>query len=130
MLADRVKATSILSVVFMVGVAPPIVLAFEPALTVLIPTFFVIAVLLGLGNGAVFDMVDEHFPTQAGIVGGMIGAIGGLGGFFPPLAMGIVKEVTDSYALGFMLLSGFVLIRLLVNVLVLRGRIQMAVDGR
>ncbi len=125
-LADRVKATSILSVVFLVGAVLQIVLAFQPPLTFLIPAFLVIAILLGLGSGAVFKLVGEHFPKEAGVVGGMVGAIGGLGGFFPPLVMGMVKDATGTYALGFMLLSEFALICLVVNVLVL----QRLVFGR
>ena len=36
---------------------------------------------------------------------GVVGAAGGLGGFFPPLVMGIVKSATGSYVLGFVLLA-------------------------
>ena len=38
---------------------------------------------LGLGNGAVFKLVPEHFPKETGTVTGLVGAFGGLGGFFP-----------------------------------------------
>lgn len=125
-LADRVKATSILTGVFLIGSVLQIVLAFQPSLTFLIATFLVIAVLLGLGSGAVFKLVGEHFSKEAGVVGGMVGTIGGLGGFFPPLVMGMVKDATGTYALGFMLLSWFALICIVVNVLVL----QRLVFGR
>jgi MFS transporter, NNP family, nitrate/nitrite transporter len=40
-----------------------------------------------------------------GAVTGVVGAAGGLGGFFPPLAMALVKSITGSYALGFVLLA-------------------------
>ncbi|CCF85210.1 nitrate/nitrite transporter [Nitrolancea hollandica] len=125
-LADRVKPTSILTGVFLLGAALQIVLAFQPTLTVLIATFLVIAVLLGLGSGAVFKLVGSQFSKDAGVVGGMVGTIGGLGGFFPPLLMGMVKDATGTYALGFMLLSWFALICIVVNVLVL----QRLVFGR
>jgi NNP family nitrate/nitrite transporter-like MFS transporter len=77
MLADKVKDSSILSVVFLVAAILQIVLAFQPILTVLIPAFLVIAFLLGLGNGAVFKLVGAHFPKEAGVVAGLVGAIGG-----------------------------------------------------
>jgi MFS transporter, NNP family, nitrate/nitrite transporter len=35
----------------------------------------------------------------------VVGAAGGLGGFFPPLAMGVVKDLTGDYVLGFVLLA-------------------------
>ena len=43
------------------------------------------AALMGLGNGAVFKLVPQYFPRSTGTVTGLVGAMGGLGGFFPPL---------------------------------------------
>jgi len=63
------------------------------------------AALLGAGNGAVFKLVPQYFPSETGSVTGLVGALGGLGGFFPPLVMGIVKSATGSYALGFVLMA-------------------------
>jgi NNP family nitrate/nitrite transporter-like MFS transporter len=68
----------------------------------------------------VFKLVGVHFPHNAGVVAGLVGAIGGMGGFFPPLVMGMVKDATGTYALGFMLLSEFALVCLVVNMLVLQ----------
>jgi NNP family nitrate/nitrite transporter-like MFS transporter len=73
------------------------------------------AALLGLGNGAVFKLVPEYFPRETGTVTGLVGAAGGLGGFFPPLVLGVIKGQTGSYELGFIFLSGFALICLAVN---------------
>ena len=55
--------------------------------------------------GAVFKLVPEWFPERVGAVTGVVGAAGGLGGFFPPLVMGVVKTATGGYALGFALLA-------------------------
>ena len=63
------------------------------------------ALALGLGMGAVFKLVPEWFPERVGAVTGVVGAAGGLGGFFPPLVMGVVKTATGGYALGFALLA-------------------------
>jgi NNP family nitrate/nitrite transporter-like MFS transporter len=63
------------------------------------------AVALGLGTGAVFKLVAEWFPERVGTVTGVVGAAGGLGGFFPPLVMGVVKSATGGYALGFVLMG-------------------------
>lgn len=38
---------------------------------------------------------------------GIVGAAGGLGGFFPPLVMGVVKDATGDYVMGFVLLVAF-----------------------
>ena len=63
------------------------------------------ALLLGLGMGAVFAQVPDWFPDRVGAVTGVVGAAGGLGGFFPPLVMGAVKSATGGYALGFVLMG-------------------------
>lgn len=74
------------------------------------------AALLGLGNGAVFKLVAQRFPQATGTATGLVGAAGGLGGFFPPLALGLFKDTVGSYAPGFALLSVFALVCELVLV--------------
>jgi MFS transporter, NNP family, nitrate/nitrite transporter len=61
--------------------------------------------LLGLGNGAVFKLVPERFPKETGTVTGLVGALGGLGGFFPPIALGIFRDTLGVIWPGFVLLS-------------------------
>jgi NNP family nitrate/nitrite transporter-like MFS transporter len=73
------------------------------------------AFCLGLGNGAVFKLVPQHFPDQVGTVTGLVGAAGGLGGFFPPLLLGLFKDQIGSYAPGFVLLAVVVVICLFLN---------------
>ena len=72
------------------------------------------AIALGLGTGAVFKLVAQWFPSDVGPVTGVVGAAGGLGGFFPPLLMAIVKSLTGSYALGFILLAAVAAMCLIV----------------
>ena len=68
--------------------------------------FLLMAASLGVGNGAVFALVGQRSPpTQVGAVTGLVGAAGGLGGFMPPIVMGLVYQLTSSYAVGLMLLS-------------------------
>ena len=80
------------------------------------------AAMLGLGNGAVFKLVPQYFPRETGTVTGLVGAAGGLGGFFPPLVVGVIRSQTGSYALGFVFLSAFALICFAVNYLVFLRR--------
>jgi NNP family nitrate/nitrite transporter-like MFS transporter len=67
------------------------------------------ALVLGLGNGAVFNLVPRYFPDQVGTVTGLVGAAGGLGGFFPPLVLGLLKDQMGSFTPGFVLLAIFAL---------------------
>jgi NNP family nitrate/nitrite transporter-like MFS transporter len=69
-----------------------------------------VAAVIGLGNGAVFKLVPQYFAKDTGTVTGLVGAMGGLGGFFPPLLLGVIKTETGSYALGFVLLAAFCLL--------------------
>lgn len=80
------------------------------------------AAALGLGNGAVFKLVPQYFPKETGTVTGLVGAFGGLGGFFPPLVLGVIRDATGVYWPGFILLSLFALACLLVNYLVFLRR--------
>jgi MFS transporter, NNP family, nitrate/nitrite transporter len=85
-------------------------------------SFLGMAAALGLGNGAVFKLVAETFPRETGTVTGLVGAAGGLGGFFPPILMGLVRDATGAYSIGFMLLSEIALGCLIVNLLVMQRR--------
>ncbi len=82
------------------------------------------AAAIGLGNGAVFKLVPQYFPQSVGAVTGLVGAMGGLGGFFPPLALGIIKQQTGSFVWGFGLLALFALLCLLVARMTTRASIQ------
>lgn len=65
------------------------------------------AAAIGLGNGAVFKLVPEYFPLSVGATTGLVGAAGGLGGYFPPLVLGVVRQAMGSFTQGFVLLAVF-----------------------
>jgi MFS transporter, NNP family, nitrate/nitrite transporter len=58
--------------------------------------------LLGMGNGAVFQLVPQRFPREIGAITGVVGAAGGAGGFFLPTLLGGLKGWTGSFAGGFL----------------------------
>lgn len=109
MLADRVGGRKILLWVFPVTAAMAIFLACPMMLTFTIGALGM-AAAIGLGNGAVFKLVPEYFPQSVGAVTGLVGAAGGLGGFFPPLVLGAIKQATGEFTLGFVLLAVFAII--------------------
>lgn len=86
--------------------------------------FVAMAFLLGISTGGVFAWVALRAPAaRVGAVAGIVGAAGGLGGFFPPLVMGATyDEVGHSYTLGLVLLCITATIALMFVVFVLRGR--------
>jgi NNP family nitrate/nitrite transporter-like MFS transporter len=105
-LSDRIGAARVLHVAFIaVAVLALTLAATYTAMVPLTIACLTMAVALGLGTGAVFKLVPEWFPDRVGAVTGVVGAAGGLGGFFPPLVMGVVKSATGGYALGFALMA-------------------------
>jgi MFS transporter, NNP family, nitrate/nitrite transporter len=99
-LSDRVGGYRILVVLLATVAACLAVVALMPRLSVAVAILFVALGLLGMGNGAVFQLVPQRFPDRIGIVTGVVGAAGGLGGFFLPFVLGAVRDATGSYAAG------------------------------
>jgi len=48
----------------------------------------------GIGKAAVYKLIPDYFPEEVGVVGGMVGVLGGLGGFFCPIIFGYLLEGT------------------------------------
>lgn len=117
-LSDKFGATRVLTVVFSVVSAMALVLAVQSSIEILTAAFLVIACGLGLGSGAVFKLVPQYYAKEAGTVTGLVGAAGGLGGFFPPLVMGLVKTSLGSYTLGYVLLAAVGILCLVLNLVV------------
>jgi len=103
-LSDRIGGARVLAAVFL-GVAPFALLMSWPSIIPFTVGALGCAALLGLGNGAVFKLVPQYFPTQTGTVTGLVGAMGGLGGFFPPLLLAFFRSHTGKIWPGFLLLA-------------------------
>jgi NNP family nitrate/nitrite transporter-like MFS transporter len=118
LLSDRIGSATVLVVVFVGAGLDAAWLAHissDPTWLPVTIACLTLAGFLGLGNGAVFKAVPLDFPQSTGAATGIVGAAGGLGGFFPPVVMGIVKDHFDTYALGFVGLLVFTVICLLVS---------------
>jgi MFS transporter, NNP family, nitrate/nitrite transporter len=118
-LADRIGGAQVLSWVFS-GVAVFAWLLAWPSMLPFTVGALGCAGLMGLGNGAVFKLVPEHFPKDTGTVTGLVGALGGLGGFFPPLVLGVFRDAAGAVWPGFVLLSMTALTLRLANQRVFR----------
>jgi len=110
-LSDRVHPALVTSVALGAAALMAIVQAFDPRLD---PTgtiaLLVMAAGLGTASGSVFALVSQVTPQpKVGSVTGIVGAMGGLGGFVPPLVMGAIYSAKGSYSIGFMLLSDLAL---------------------
>ena len=131
-LSDRYGAYPVLVLVF-AGVATcAAVLASLAAAPRIVPITIVCLTLgsfLGAGSGAVFKLVPHEFPQDAGTAAGIVGAAGGLGGFFPPVFVGLVKDAEGTYTYGFVGLLVFTVVSLTAAVWLLRTAPELELRG-
>ncbi len=116
-LADRFGGVGVLSLLLAGISSIYALLSLLPPLPLLMSLVVAGMACLGMGNGAVFQLVPQRFAREIGIATGVIGALGGLGGFFLPNLLGTVKAMSGSFASGFFVLT----VLALVAVLLLRG---------
>jgi NNP family nitrate/nitrite transporter-like MFS transporter len=108
-LADRIGGAGILNYVFPLTALTALLMAC-PLMSAFTVGALGMAAAIGLGNGAVFKLVPQYYPQAVGSVTGLVGAAGGLGGFFPPLVLGAIRQQTGAFTWGFVLLSAFSLL--------------------
>lgn len=115
-LGDKVGAGKVLTFVFSGIVLGALVISFGMAsIIVMTIACLVVAAVTGIGNGAVFKLVPDLFPKATGAVTGIVGAAGGLGGFFPPILLGSIKDVTGTYMIGFLGLALLSVVCFIIN---------------
>lgn len=108
-LADRIGGVRMLLTLY-AGVAVMMALISSlPPLYLVTILLFIAMMCLGMGNGSVFQLVPQRFQNEIGVITGIVGAAGGLGGYFLPNILGILKQTTGSYTPGFLILSAIAL---------------------
>jgi NNP family nitrate/nitrite transporter-like MFS transporter len=101
-LADRVTGVRALIVLLaVISLADFAFAAIMPPLAGGIALLVCLYIAFGLGNGATFQLVPHRWQGKTGLLSGVVGAAGGIGGFYLPVIMGIAKESTGSYQMGF-----------------------------
>jgi NNP family nitrate/nitrite transporter-like MFS transporter len=71
---------------------------FDANMWVYLVLVILIGISWGIGKAAVYKHIPEYFPTEVGVVGGMVGMIGGLGGFFGPIIFGYLLTATGIWS--------------------------------
>jgi NNP family nitrate/nitrite transporter-like MFS transporter len=117
-LADRFGGIRMLTVLYAGAGLTMLGVTVLPPLGVCFALLFLGMGMLGMGNGSVFQLVPQRFPKEIGVLTGVVGAAGGVGGFFLPNLLGGLKQLTGSFAGGFLVfgLVGFTCAGLLVLV--------------
>ena len=112
-LADRFGGVRTLNIVYMAAATALIGVSFGPGSVTAALALFVMAMLaLGAGNGAVFQLVPQRFPTEIGVMTGLVGMAGGVGGFYLASSLGLSRQVAGSYQPGFLIFAGLALVAL------------------
>ncbi|QKJ18786.1 nitrate/nitrite transporter [Microbacterium hominis] len=114
-LSDRIGPAAVLMISLAGAAVMAVVIAFQPPPELAAGSSFVaMAAFLGLGTGAVFTWVAQRAPSErVGTVTGIVGAAGGLGGYFPPLVMGATYNAdANNYTVGLSLLCATALVAL------------------
>jgi MFS transporter, NNP family, nitrate/nitrite transporter len=102
-IADRLSGVRVLLVLLATIAACNICFAiWMPSLTGGVALLAALYCGFGLGNGATFQLVPHRWHGKTGVMTGIIGAAGGIGGFYLPVVMGMAKESSGSYQLGFL----------------------------
>ncbi len=70
-----------------------------------LPVFIVGMLALGMGNGAVFQLVLQRFGREIGVMTGLVGMTGGLGGLYLASSLGYSKQLTGGYGAGFLVFA-------------------------
>ena len=121
-LADRFGGTLTLALVYIVAALVLAAISLDTAgLPVALALFVVVMGTLGIGNGAVFQLVPQRFRQEIGVMTGLVGFAGGVGGFYLASSLGFAQKYTGSSSAGFLIFAGLALAAL-AGLAFVRGR--------
>lgn len=111
MLSDKKGARGVMYGMFAVSAVATLILSLPAASispAVFIVVIFVLGFVMSLGKAAVYKHIPAYYPDSIGAVGGIVGMMGGLGGFILPIVFGLLKDMTGLWSSCFMLLFAIV----------------------
>ncbi len=114
LIADRIGGIRTLLTMYAIAAILLLVMSFgQPtywsALAIVMPVMAV----LGMGNGAVFQLVPQRFRKEIGVMTGLVGMAGGVGGFYLAASLGYIKQATGSYQIGLMIFAGLAVLAII-----------------
>jgi NNP family nitrate/nitrite transporter-like MFS transporter len=116
-IADRIGGIRLLTFLFIAVALCMFGVSQLPSLPLVTTLLFFGMLFLGMGNGAVFQLIPQRFQAEIGTITGIVGAAGGIGGFFVPNILGTLKQITGTYTPGFMVYAGIGLAGLVIILL-------------
>jgi NNP family nitrate/nitrite transporter-like MFS transporter len=111
--ADRIGGIKTLSYMYVLAAGFIALVSFGMREVWMALVLFVCAMLaLGMGNGAVFQLVPQRFRKEIGVMTGLVGMAGGIGGFYLASSLGYSKQLTGNYQVGLIIFAGLALVAL------------------
>ena len=113
-MADRYGGVRTLTIVLglaILGLA--VASAHMTSVAVALAVLVFVMMALGAGNGAVFQLAPQRFSKEIGVVTGLVGAMGGVGGFYLASTLGLAKQIAGNYQAGFLGFAGLALLALI-----------------
>jgi NNP family nitrate/nitrite transporter-like MFS transporter len=111
-MADRIGGIKALTVVFVVAAVTLAGVSVAPSVAIALGLFVAAMLALGVGNGSVFQLVPQRFQEEIGVMTGLVGMAGGVGGFTLSSSLGVAKQLTGSFAPGFLIFAGLAMLAL------------------
>ena len=109
--ADRIGGIRTLLVMYSLAALFLFTLSFGMPQAYLALAVVIAAMLaLGMGNGAVFQLVPQRFRKEIGVMTGLVGMAGGVGGFYLASSLGYSRQITGSYQAGLIIFSALALL--------------------
>lgn len=111
--ADRIGGVKSLSVMYLLAAGFLVIVSFGlPNAWIALAGFVAAMLSLGMGNGAVFQLVPQRFRKEIGVMTGLVGMAGGVGGFYLASSLGYAKQLTGSYQAGFLIFAALAVLAL------------------
>jgi len=112
--ADRVGGVKSLTLMYLLAAMFLALVSFGlPSAWMALAAFVGAMLALGMGNGAVFQLVPQRFRREIGVMTGLVGMAGGVGGFYLASSLGYSRELTGSYQTGFLIFAALAVLALL-----------------
>jgi len=130
-IADRLGGVRVLSALYGLAAVALFAVSFGFAsFTLGLVSLLAAMLALGMGNGAVFQLVPQRFRAEMGVMTGLVGMTGGVGGFYLASSLGVARQVTGSYQAGFLVFATLAVVALaLLTRVKRRWRSDWSLDG-
>lgn len=111
LIADRLGGIKALSFMYIAAAMFLVIVSFGFSSPMVTLALFILGMgALGMGNGAVFQLMPQRFHKEIGVMTGFVGMAGGIGGFLLATGLGYSKGLTGSYQFGIIVFSALAIV--------------------